>query len=351
MHIGIDVGGSKIEIIVIDISGDELCRKRILAPLGSYKKTLAAINDLVAEAEANFCRAQSIGIGIPGSICTHTQRVQNSNSTWINGQFFKRDIEQLLSRQIEVENDANCFVLSESTDGAAVNSESVFGVILGTGCGGGLWMNGALVVGANGLGGEWGHNPLPFPTFFASHSHEAEQSILLDHFDGVDNKADHYRVKPSQIYAHKEAIFHQVDSIDACEYPGPLCYCGKRGCIESWISGTGFMNDYERLYKHHLSAPEIIHLAKRGETEALAILNRYYERVAKSLAQVINVIDPEVIVLGGGMSNIDELYTEVPKRWHKYIFSTQSETKLVKAIHGDSSGVRGAAFLFRRKFQ
>jgi predicted NBD/HSP70 family sugar kinase len=345
LHIGIDVGGSKIEIIVIESNGDELYRQRIAAPKGSYKITLAAINSLVVEAEVKFGRAQTIGIGIPGSICSKSQKVQNSNSTWINGESFKKDIEHLLSREIDVENDANCFVLSESTDGAGIDSKSVFGVILGTGCGGGLCINEALVVGANGLGGEWGHNPLPFPTFFASHSHEAEQSILLDHFDGVDKN----KVKPSSIYAHKESIFHQVDSIDACEYPGPLCYCGKRGCVESWISGTGFMNDYERLYKHQLSAPEIISLAKSGKTEALAVLNRYYERVAKSLAQVINVIDPEVIVLGGGMSNIDELYREVPKRWLKYIFSTQSITRLEKAKYGDSSGVRGAAFLFRRR--
>ncbi|MFT6342031.1 MAG: putative NBD/HSP70 family sugar kinase [Glaciecola sp.] len=344
MHIGIDVGGSKIEIIVIDNSGNELFRQRIVAPSGSYKNTLMAINDLIVEAEVQLGRAQTIGIGMPGSICAHSQKVQNSNSTWINGQRFKPDIEQLLCRNIDIENDANCFVLSEARDGAAIGSNSVFGVILGTGCGGGLWVNGGLVIGANSLGGEWGHNPLPFPTFFGSHSHEAEQSILLDHFDGVDKNG----VKPASIYAHKEAIFHQVDSIDACEYPGPLCYCGKRGCIESWISGSGFMNDYERLYKQQLSAPEIISLAQSGKTEALAAVNRYYERVAKSLAQVINIIDPEVIVLGGGMSNIDELYSEVPKRWHKYIFSTQSVTRLVKAKHGDSSGVRGAASLFRR---
>ena len=347
MHIGIDVGGSKIEIIVIDNSGNELFRQRIVAPSGSYENTLMAINDLVVEAEVQLGRAQTIGIGMPGSISAHSQKVQNSNSTWINGQRFKPDIEQLLCRNIDIENDANCFVLSEARDGAAIGSNSVFGVILGTGCGGGLWVNGDLVIGANSLGGEWGHNPLPFPTFFGSHSHEAEQSILLDHFDGVDKNG----VKPASIYAHKEAIFHQVDSIDACEYPGPLCYCGKRGCIESWISGSGFTDDYARLYKQTLSAPEIISLAKTGKTEALAVVNRYYERVAKSLAQVINIIDPEVIVLGGGMSNIDALYSEVPKRWHKCIFSCQSTTRLVKAKHGDSSGVRGAASLFRRVSQ
>ena len=344
MHIGVDVGGTKIEIIVIDSSATELYRQRIAAPSGSYADTLSAINHLVARAEAQLGRAQTIGIGMPGSICAQTQRVHNSNSTWINGQHFKSDIERLLSRDIDIENDANCFVLSEVNDGAAVDSSSVFGAILGTGCGAGLWINGDLVTGANGLGGEWGHNPLPFPTFFGSRSHEAEQSILLDHFDGVDKNG----LNPVSIYAHKEAIFHQVDSIDACEYPGPLCYCGKRGCIESWISGSGFTDDYARLYKQTLSAPEIISLAKTGKTEALAVVNRYYERVAKSLAQVINIIDPDVIVLGGGMSNIDALYSEVPKRWHKYIFSSQSTTRLVKAKHGDSSGVRGAASLFRR---
>ena len=344
MHIGVDVGGSKIEIIVIDSNADELYRRRIVAPLGNYKSTLMAISDLVLEAEARLGGSRTLGIGMPGSICADTQKVQNSNSTWINGKYFKTDIEHLLCRSIDIENDANCFVLSEVCDGAAAGSTSAFGVILGTGCGGGLWVNGDLVTGANGLGGEWGHNPLPFPSFFRSRSHEAEQAVLLDHFDGVDKN----EVTSTSVYAHKEAIFHQVDSIDACEYPGPLCYCGKRGCIESWISGSGFMNDYQRLYKQQLSAPEIIRLAQSGKTEALAVVNRYYERVAKSLAQVINIVDPEVIVLGGGMSNIDELYDEVPKRWHKYVFSTQSITRLIKAKHGDSSGVRGAASLFRR---
>ncbi len=345
MHIGIDVGGTKIEIIAINENGEELYRHRILSPLDDYQKTLAAINGLIVETETKLGPAQGIGIGIPGSICTRTQRVKNSNSTWINGEPFKQDIEQLLGREIIVENDANCFVLSEVNDGAASNAQSVFGVILGTGCGGGLWLNGKLIIGANGLGGEWGHNPLPFPTYFASLAQEAEASILLDHFDGVDPSKI---TTPSSIYCHKEPIVHGVDSIDACEYPGPLCYCGKRGCIETWISGSGFTRDYERVNKVRLSSRDIIRLARKGETEAIAIANRYYERVAKSLAQVINIIDPDIIVLGGGMSNIDELYNEVPKRWHKYVFSTQSETQLVKAKYGDSSGVRGAAFLTRQ---
>lgn len=344
MHIGIDVGGTKIEIIAINEGGEELYRHRILSPLDNYQKTLTAISDLIVEAEAKLGSAQGVGIGIPGSICTRTQRVKNSNSTWINGEPFKQDIEQLLGREVTVENDANCFVLSEATDGAASHVQSAFGVILGTGCGGGLWLDGKLIVGANGLGGEWGHNPLPFPTYFASFAQEAEESILLDHFDGVDKN----KLVTSSIYRHKEPIVHRVDSIDACEYPGPLCYCGKRGCVETWISGSGFTRDYERVAKVRLSSRDIIRLARKGNTQAIAVVNRYYERVAKSLAQIINIIDPDIIVLGGGMSNINELYSEVPKRWHKYVFSTQSETQLVKAKYGDSSGVRGAAFLSRR---
>lgn len=298
MRIGIDLGGTKIEGIAIDQSGNECFRKRINSPQGNYQNTLNAIVTLVIEIEAQVKTSCSVGMGIPGTISPQTGLVKNANSTWLIGQALKTDLASLLKREIRIENDANCFVVSEATDGAAKNAEIVFGVIIGTGTGGGVYIRGQSIIGANAIAGEWGHNPLPWPT-------------------------------------QKE--FH-----------GRECYCGKRGCIETWLSGPGFANDHQEhnQLKELINAKEIILLAEKGDEKAQASLQRYEERLAKSLASIINVIDPDVIVLGGGMSNIQSLYENVPKLWDQYVFSDHVETKLVSPQHGDSSGVRGAAWLW-----
>jgi len=297
MRIGIDLGGTKIEGIALDDAGEELFRKRINSPQGDYQNTLNAIADLIKEIEKTTQDKGTVGIGIPGTISPQTGLVKNSNSTWLIGHALKTDLESLLQRKIRIENDANCFVVSEATDGAAKGAEIVFGVIIGTGTGGGVFVRGRSIVGANAIAGEWGHNPLPWPT--------------------------------------QE------------ELPGRECYCGKQGCIETWLSGTGFANDHKE--HNHLDkliiAKEIVLLAKKGDKTAQASLQRYEERLAKSLASIINVIDPDVIVLGGGMSNIKSLYKNVPKLWGNYVFSDHVSTQLVSPRHGDSSGVRGAAWL------
>ena len=298
MRIGIDLGGTKIEGIAIDQSGNEYFRKRINSPQGDYQNTLNAIVNLVNEIEAHVKTSCSVGIGIPGTISPQTGLVKNANSTWLIGQALKTDLASLLQREIRIENDANCFVVSEATDGAAKNAEIVFGVIIGTGTGGGIYIRGQSIIGANAIAGEWGHNPLPWPT--------------------------------------------------QKEFSGRECYCGKRGCIETWLSGPGFANDHQEHYQLNelISAKDVVLLAEAGDEKAQASLQRYEERIAKSLASIINVIDPDVIVLGGGMSNIQSLYENVPKRWNQYVFSDHIETKLVAPQHGDSSGVRGAAWLW-----
>ena len=298
MRIGIDLGGTKIEGIAIDQSGNECFRKRINSPQGDYQNTLDAIVSLVNEIEQQVKTSCSVGIGIPGTLSPQTGLVKNANSTWLIDQPLKTDLASLLKREIRIENDANCFVVSEATDGAAKNAEIVFGVIIGTGTGGGIYIRGQSIIGANAIAGEWGHNPLPWPT--------------------------------------------------QKEFSGRECYCGKRGCIETWLSGPGFANDHQ---EHHqlnelISAKDVVLLAEAGDEKAQASLQRYEERIAKSLASIINVIDPDVIVLGGGMSNIQSLYENVPKRWNQYVFSDHIETKLVAPQHGDSSGVRGAAWLW-----
>ena len=298
MRIGIDLGGTKIECIALSDTGEELFRKRINSPQGNYQNTLSAIVELIHEVEKFTHTTGTVGIGIPGTISPQTALVKNANSTWLIGQPLKADLEILLKRTIRIENDANCFVVSEATDGAATNAEIVFGVIIGTGTGGGVFIRGQSIIGANAIAGEWGHNPLPWPSLN--------------------------------------------------ELPGRPCYCGKQGCIETWLSGTGFSNDHKEHYQfeEHISAKEIVNLANAGDAKASASLERYEERLAKSLASVINIIDPDVIVLGGGMSNIQSLYEKVPELWGKYIFSDSVATKLVSPKHGDSSGVRGAAWLW-----
>ena len=299
MRIGIDLGGTKIEGIALDHDGHELIRQRIAAPQGSYQDTLQAITTLVKNIEvATQFTNMSVGIGIPGSLSPATGRVKNANSVWLIGHPLKSDLESLLKREVRIENDANCFVVSEATDGAAKGADSVFGVIIGTGTGGGFFIRGHSIIGANAIAGEWGHNPLPWP------------------------------------------------STD--ELPGRTCYCGKTGCIETWLSGPGFAKDYQNINKSHppLAAIDIAARAQQGDESAVLALQRYEERLAKSLASIINVIDPEIIVLGGGMSNIQQIYVNVPKIWNKYIFSDHVVTKLVPPMHGDSSGVRGAAWLW-----
>ena len=297
MRIGIDLGGTKIEGIALDDAGIEVFRKRINAPQGVYQNTLMAIVKLVTEIEGATQDKGTVGIGIPGTISPKTNLIKNANSTWLIGQPLHTDLEALLKRDVRIENDANCFIVSEATDGAAKNTEISFGVIIGTGTGGGIFIRGQSIIGANAIAGEWGHNPLPWPT-------------------------------PDEL-------------------PGRECYCGKQGCIETWLSGPGFALDYQlNNQQQNISAKDIVLLAQQGNELAQESLQLYEERLAKSLATIINVIDPDVIVLGGGMSNVNQLYESVPKRWGKYIFSDHVDTKLVPPIHGDSSGVRGAAWLW-----
>lgn len=294
LHLGIDLGGTKIEIIAIDADGTEAWRKRVPAPRTDYGKTLDAIESLVHECDSRFGPADSIGIGIPGSMSRASGRVRNAYSTPLLGQRFVEDMEARLGRGITVANDANCFALSEALDGAAADAETVFGVILGTGVGGGFVVGGRLLIGANAIAGEWGHNPLPWP-------------------------------RPDEL-------------------PGPPCACGQPGHIESWLSGTGFAASYARVGGGTLDAPRIIERMRAGESLACKCFDDYIDRLARSLATIINTVDPHVIVLGGGMSGVTELYTEVPKRWGDFVYSDSVDTRLLPNRHGDSSGVRGAAW-------
>jgi len=296
MRIGIDLGGTKIEAIALDDNGRELVRKRIATPRDDYPANLAAIRGLVDQLESEAGLGGTVGIGIPGAISPASGLVKNANSTWLIGQPLQQDLETALARKVRIANDANCFVVSESTDGAAADAAVVFGVIIGTGTGGGIAIHGLPLIGANAIGGEWGHNPLPWP-------------------------------QPSEL-------------------PGPDCYCGKQGCIETWLSGPGFSRDYQANGGIPLTPPEIAAQAEQGETIAEAALQRYEDRLARSLATVINLVDPDVIVLGGGMSNLKPLYIHVPLHWGQYVFSDRVTTRLVPPMHGDASGVRGAAWLW-----
>jgi fructokinase len=296
MRIGIDLGGTKIELLALDADGRELHRQRVNTPQSNYQATLDCINNLVTATESKLNLKASIGICTPGSISPTTGLLRNSNSTCLNNQPFKQDLEKNLSRSIRIANDANCFALSEATDGAAKDADIVFGVIIGTGCGAGIVINKKIIDGPNAITGEWGHNPLPYPT---------DQ-----------------------------------------ELNSPQCWCGKQGCIETFLSGVGFANDYRLATHSSKTSEQIIIDAKTGDDAAIAMLSRYQQRMAKSLAHVINILDPHVIVLGGGMSNIDLLYSTVPNLWQQYVFSDTVKTKLVAPMHGDSSGVRGAAWLW-----
>jgi fructokinase len=295
MRIGIDLGGTKIEAVSLDGVGCERFRQRVRSPRGDYGGTLEAVASLVAGAEEAAGPA-TVGIGIPGAISPATGLIKNANSTWLNGRPLAEDLAAVLGRPVRLANDANCMALSEAADGAAAGHAVVFAVIIGTGTGGGLVVNGRAVVGANAIAGEWGHNPLPWP--------EGE------------------------------------------EWPGPPCYCGRTGCIETFLSGPGMSRDHEIATGERLDATAIAERAAQQHNGAAATLARYEHRLARGLASVINVVDPEVIVLAGGLSNIDRLYERVPALWGPYVFSDHVATRLVKARHGDSSGVRGAAWLW-----
>jgi len=297
MRLGVDLGGTKIEIIALEENGKVLLRERVATPQGDYPATLDAIAGLVEAAEARLGRTGlSVGIGTPGAISRATGLLKNSNSVCLNGQPLLKDLEARLGRGLRISNDANCFALSEAVDGAAAGASVVFGVIIGTGTGAGIVVDRHVLTGPNAIAGEWGHNPLPWP---------------------------------------------RTD-----ELPGSACYCGKQGCIETWLSGTGLARDFTQHTGEALSAESIAARAEHGEVTSRAALERYYDRMARALAHVINILDPDVIVLGGGMGKIPTLYHEIPRRWGAYVFSDRVDTRLVAPNHGDSSGVRGAAWLW-----
>lgn len=295
VRVGIDLGGTKIEAVALAPGGEELARRRRPTPRGDYEGILRTIGELIDEVSAGLDVAEAVGVGTPGSVSPFDGLMKNSNSVVLNGKPLDRDLEEFLGRPVIMRNDADCFALSEAVDGAAAGAEVVFGVILGTGVGGGVVVDGEVRTGPNRTGGEWGHNPLPW-------------------------SADDER-------------------------PGPDCYCGKTGCIETWVSGPGFSADHARATGQRIDPPVIVAAAREGDDAARASLDRYIDRLARGLATIINVLDPDVVVLGGGMSNVDELYTEVPKRWPRYVFGGEVATRLERNVHGDSSGVRGAAML------
>jgi len=296
VRIGIDLGGTKIEGLALASDGREIERRRIAAPRGDYEDTIRAVVDLVAAIEAAAGDRGTIGVGIPGATSPATGLIKNANSTWLNGRALEDDLSRALGRPVRLANDANCFALSEATDGAAAGAHVVFGVIIGTGTGGGLVVNGQLVIGANAIAGEWGHNPLPAP--------------------------------------------------EDDERPGPPCYCGRSGCIETFLSGPALARDYIARGGPDVTAIEIVSRADAGDPVAIGCLERYESRFARAIATIINTIDPGVIVLGGGLSNIARLYDRVPMLWGRHVFSDRVATRLVRARHGDASGVRGAAWLW-----
>jgi fructokinase len=330
MRIGIDLGGTKTEIICLDQhNGKELYRHRVPTTKGSYDAAITTMRDLVQQAEATLGLSGTVGVGIPGTISRETGLVKNANSTWLNGHPLDKDLSAALNRPIRAENDANCFAVSEATDGAGEGHPCVFGVIIGTGSGAGIAIDCKAQGGINGIGGEWAHNPLPYPCVYVP-----QADTLYPMFEKADTKDTLH------------GYFTNDQSVS--EYPGPLCYCGRRGCLETWISGTGFKNDYNRVTGEDMSTHDIIAATKTGEEKSVAALNRYIDRLARGLAGVINILDPDIIVLGGGMSNVGAIYKDLPQAWTKYIFSDRVNTQLAPARHGDSSGVRGAAWLWAR---
>jgi fructokinase len=292
MRLGLDLGGTKIEVVALDSSEQERLRRRVATPQGDYVATLQAIVDLILGAEADLACRATVGLGIPGSLSVQSGSVRNANSTCLNGQPLQADLERMLGRAVRIENDANCLALSEATDGAAEGAAVAFGVILGTGVGGGLVVNGQLISGRNRIAGEWGHNPLPWP--------------------------------------------------NSTEWDGPKCWCGRRGCLETWLSGPALAASYSQT----ADAVALEAAAEAGDPFAIRALGLWLDRCARALASIVNVIDPDVIVLGGGLSKIRDLPTRLQTYWEPWIFSDRVETRIVTARYGDSSGVRGAARLW-----
>lgn len=299
MRLGIDLGGTKIEIIALDTNGKVLHRQRTATPQNNYQETLQTITRLVDKTEKKLGQTGTVGICTPGAISPSgfptSGLLKNSNSVCLNGKPFKQDLEKHLKREIAIANDANCFALSEAVDGAAQGANIVFGVIVGTGTGAGIVINGKVLTGVNAIAGEWGHNPLPWP----------------------NNN----------------------------ERPGHSCYCGKNGCIETFLSGPGLARNFESQHQKTLTAEQIVQGAEQGDKACEQVMSAYEDQMARGLSHVINILDPDVIVLGGGMSNIKRLYENVPQLWKQYVFSDYVNTKLLPPTHGDSSGVRGAAWL------
>jgi len=299
IRLGLDLGGTKIEVVALDADGRELVRRRVPTPGDGYASTIAAVATLVRDAERDLGlppSGASVGIGTPGSISRATGLLRGSNSVNLNGQPIREDLARALGREVRITNDANCFALSEATDGAGQGAEVVFGVILGTGVGAGVVVRGHVLDGPNAIAGEWGHNPLPWPR----------------------------------------------DE----ERPGSACFCGRAGCIETWLSGPGLASDHALATGVAAKSADIVAAAAAGDPASEATLARYEGRLARALAHVVNILDPDVIVLGGGMSNVDRLYRNVPELWGAFVFSDRVDTRLVRHVHGDSSGVRGAAWLW-----
>ena len=296
MRIGLDLGGTKIEGVALADDGAQLARRRVATPRHDYGATLEAMAGLVRDLEAETGRRGTVGVGMPGALSPASGLVKNANSTWLIGQPLDRDLSGLLGRPVRFANDANCFALSEAVDGAAAGARVVFGVIVGTGTGGGVVVDRKVLTGPNAIAGEWGHNPLPWP---------------------------------------REG-----------EWPGPDCYCGKTGCVETFLSGPGLARDFRQATGEDIATPEIVARAERGDEAASAALERYEERMARALAVVLNILDPDVVVLGGGLSQVARLYERVPRLWQEWAFSDRLDTVLKPPVHGDSSGVRGAAWLW-----
>jgi fructokinase len=295
-RIGIDLGGTKTETVALSPSGEVVAQERVPTIKGDYAATISTISGLVNRTEALIGQTCTVGIGMPGAASRDTGLVKNANSTWLIGKPLQKDLEDALSRPVRLQNDANCFAVSEAIDGAGKGAEIVFGVILGTGVGAGIAIRGTCLEGRNAIAGEWGHNPLPAP---------------------MDD-----------------------------ERPGPLCYCGRHGCIETFLSGPAFERQYAEAGGDEITARDIEALAAAGDPRADAALGKYEERLARALAHVVNILDPDVIVLGGGLSNIRRLYDTVPRLWEPHVFSDSVKTRLSPPLHGDSSGVRGAAWLW-----
>jgi fructokinase len=297
IRLGLDLGGTKIEVVALDAMGKILLRQRVVTPQGDYQATLQAMVDLVrkAELQLGLTYQACLGVGIPGALSAKTGRVKNANSTWLIGEDLKGDLQARLARPVRIANDANCFALAEASQGAAIGAKSVFGVIIGTGCGGGLVYDGQIIEGANAIAGEWGHNPMPWQT--------------------------------------------ETDDVQDC-------YCGKVNCIETFLSGPGLVKRFQKKTGSLLTTQAIVENMRLGDSLAQQAMQQYYDGLAKGLASVINVFDPDVIVLGGGLGQIDELYHEVPQRWSQWVFSDEVVTVLKSPVLGDSAGVIGAAWLW-----